>query len=47
MIFDISTPNSTAFTWKNYSFSPQEAPLKSSKKSLENDHFVGQLKEAL
>ena len=40
MIFDISSPNGTAFTWKNYSFSPQEAPLKSSKKSLENDHLL-------
>ena len=29
------TLNGTAFGWKNYSFSPKEAPLKPSKKSLE------------
>ena len=33
--FHVITLNGTAFGWKNYSFSPKEAPLKPSKKSLE------------
>ena len=35
-IFHKDTLNGMAFDWKNYSFSPEEALLISSKKSLEN-----------
>ena len=45
--FHVKTLNGMAFDWKNYSFSPEEALLISSKKSLENLSICKVLVKAL